>query len=84
MPTKQELEELPLDVLAVWCKRIADRPDQCTEAASAEAGKLRRQWFQLRGAPPRTSSIAEREELERQQAELKERIAEFLAGVLLS
>jgi len=54
MPTKQELEELPLDVLAVWCKRVADKPDHCTETTSAEAEKLRRQWFHLQGTqvPP--------------------------------
>lgn len=83
MPTRHELEELPLDVLATWCKRIADRPDHCTEAVSAEAEKLRRQWFQLQGIPPKTPTIAEQEEQERQQSELKERIAEFLSGVLL-
>ena len=82
MPSKEELEELPLDVLAVWCKRVADRPDQCTEAVAANAEKLRRQWFHLQG-PPR-SSVVEQEELERQRAELKKRMAEFLADVLLS
>jgi hypothetical protein len=79
MPTKQELEQLPLDVLAVWCKRVADKPDHCTEAVSAEAEKLRRQWFYLQGPP----SSSEQEEQERQQAELKTRMTEFLAGVLL-
>jgi len=82
MPSKEELEELPLDVLAVWCKRVADRPDQCTEAVAANAEKLRRQWFNLQG-PPR-SSVVEQEKLERQGAELKKRMAEFLADVLLS
>ena len=82
MPTKQELEELPLDVLAMWCKRVADKPDHCTETASAEAEKLRRQWFHLQGTPSTSSGVAEQEELER-QAELKKRMAEFLAGILL-
>jgi len=81
MPTKQELEQLPLDVLAVWCKRVADKPDHCAEAVSAEAEKLRRQWFHLQGPP--SSSVVEQEEQERQQAELKTRMTEFLAGVLL-
>jgi len=82
MPSKEELEELPLDVLAVWCKRVADRPDQCTEAVAANAEKLRRQWFHLQGTPSTSSGVAEQEELER-QAELKKRMAEFLAGILL-
>jgi len=61
---------------------VADRPDQCTEAVAANAEKLRRQWFRLQG-PPR-SGVVEQEELERQGAELKKRMAEFLADVLLS
>jgi hypothetical protein len=81
MPTEQELEELPLDVLAVWCKRIADRPEQVTEAASAEAEKLRRQWFELQGAP--SSGEEEREKLAHQESELRKRMAKFLSGVLL-
>ena len=81
MPTEQELEQLPLDVLAVWCKRIADRPGQVTEAASAEAEKLRRQWFELQVAP--SSSEVEKQELEREGSELRKRMAKFLSGVLL-
>jgi len=81
MPSKDELKQLPLDVLAVWCKRIADRPEQCTAAVSDEADKLRRQWFYLEGLP--SSNPAEQEQRERQHAELKECMAEFLADVLL-
>ena len=82
VPTKQEFEQLPLDVLATWCKRIADKPRYYGEVASSEAEELRRQWFHLQGTPSTSSGVAEQEELER-QAELKKRMAGFLAGILL-
>jgi hypothetical protein len=65
-----------------WCKRVADSPEKYTEPGAAEAAKLRKQWFLLeeRFNP----SLNEQQELERKQAELKKRMAEFLAGVLLS
>ena len=52
------------------------------DSVAANAEKLRRKWFRLQG-PPR-SGVVEQEELERQGAELKKRMAEFLADVLLS
>jgi hypothetical protein len=63
MPTKQELEQLPLDILAQWCKRVADKPAEYGESEATDAEKLRRQWFQLQ-APP-SSSVVEQEEQER-------------------
>ena len=58
MPSKDELKQLPLDLLAVQCKRIADRPEQCTAAVSDE--KLRRQWLYLEGLA--SSNAAEQEQ----------------------
>ena len=82
VPTKQEFEQLPLDVLATWCKRIADKPGYYGEAASSEAEGLRRQWFRLQGIPTASSSVIEQVEVERQQGELKKRMAEFLTSIL--
>ena len=80
MPSKQELEGLPLTGLAVLCKKVADNPEQYTEAGAAVALKLRELWFLLeeRFNP----SLKEQEEGERKQAELKKRMAEFLADML--
>jgi len=80
MASKQELEGLPLTGLAVLCKKVADNPEKYTEAGAAVAAKLREQWFlsEERFNP----SLKEQQEGERKQAELKKRMAEFLAGVL--
>ena len=40
MPSKQELEGLPLTGLAVLCKKVADNPEKYTEAGAAVALKL--------------------------------------------
>jgi hypothetical protein len=76
------LEQLPLDILAQWCKRVADKPAEHGESEATDAGKLRRQWFQSEASP--NSSVVEQEEQERDQAELKKRMAEFLSRVLLT
>jgi hypothetical protein len=80
MPSKQELEGLPLTGLAVLCKKVADNPEKYTEAGAAVAAKLRDQWFLLleRFNP----SLKEQQEGERKQAELKKRMAEFLENML--
>ena len=80
MPSKEKLGELPLAGLAVLCKQVADNPKEYTEAGATEADKLTRQWFKLQ-QPPRPS-LREQQEVERDQAELKKRMVEFLAGVL--
>ena len=63
MPSKQELEGLPLTGLAVLCKKVADNPEKYTEAGAAVASKLREQWFLLleRFNP----SLKEQQEVER-------------------
>jgi hypothetical protein len=80
MPSKQELEGLPLTGLAVLCKKVADNPEKYTEAGAVVAAKLREQWFLLleRFNP----SLEEKQELERKHAELKKRMAEFLTDFL--
>jgi hypothetical protein len=78
MPSKQELEGLPLTGLAVLCKKVADNPEKYTEAGAAVALKLRELWFLLEDNP----SLREQEDGERKQAELKKRMAEFLADML--
>ena len=80
MPSQQNLERLPLEELAVLCKQVADNPKEYTDAA--EAYKLTRQWFKLK-QPPRPS-LREQQEMERDQAELKKRMVEFLALGLLA
>jgi hypothetical protein len=75
MPSKQELEALPLTGLAVLCKKVADNPEKYTEAGAAVAVKLRELW--LLSEERFNPSLKEQQEGERKQAELKKRMAEF-------
>ena len=77
---KQELERLPLTELAVLCQHVSDDPSHYTEAGAAEAAKLKLHWVALQRSP--SVSLKEEQEMERNKAELKKRMVEFLTGVL--
>ena len=80
MPTKEELERLPLTALALFCKKIAGNPQTYSEAASAIAVKLQDDWPRLQGPP--SPGFKAQEEVERKKVKLKQQMVEFLAGIL--
>src|SRR5439155_22926486 len=65
MPTKQELEQLSLTSLAVFCQQVSDTPEKYTETGAAEAARLKREWLALQKSPP--VSLQEQEEVELKQ-----------------
>jgi len=82
MPTKQELEQLSLTSLAVFCQQVSDTPETYTETGADEAARLKLEWLALQKST--AVSLKEQEEVEREQAGLKKRMVEFLAGILLA
>ena len=81
MPSKEKLEQLPLAGLAVLCKQVADNPKGYTEAGATEAEQADASMVQTPATASRPS-LREQQEVERDQAELKKRMVEFLAGIL--
>jgi hypothetical protein len=80
MPTKQELEKLSTIRLAVMCGRVADDPEQYSQAGSEKALELRTEWASLQ--TPRELSLKDQEKKEQQLATLHTRMVDFLAGIL--
>ena len=73
-----DYEQLHLTDLAILCQTVTDNPS--TDAPTAEkALKLKVEWATLQETPRR--SFTEQKEVERQQADLKRRMIEFLRSI---
>ncbi len=77
MPTKQELEQLPLTLLAQKCRKIAEDPS----IAGEKARQMNNEWGLLIAQQPHPV-LAEQQKIETQMESLKKRMVEFLAATL--
>jgi hypothetical protein len=77
--TKEELERMDLNILAVFCQKVAEaRSDNSTEAHQAR--QLKHEWTLL--LDPRTpSSRLPGPQVDNQAEQLKGRMVSFLSGV---
>jgi hypothetical protein len=80
MPTKEELAGKSATELAVLCQRVADNPSAYTASISSNAHKLRMEWLPLQTG--REPDYEKQKTIEAQRAALKNRMVEFLAGIL--
>ena len=79
-PSREELQRLPLTALAVFCQRIAERPDKYGEVAATEATNLKLQWTELQSLP--AASVMQQKEVERKLSQLKKSMGKLLDEVL--
>jgi hypothetical protein len=80
MPTVHELQKEDVIQLAVRCGRVAEDSANYTKAGADEARKLHREWVELAGAF--NVSAKEYDASKAKMESLKQRMAEFLAGIL--
>ena len=83
MPSKkQELERMDLNILAVFCQKIAEaRSDNSFEAHHAR--QLKYEWTLLVDPPtPSLRLLKAQQEIETHAEELKGKMVNFLSGVL--
>jgi len=83
MPSKkEELERMDLNILAVFCQKVAeDHSDNSFEALHAR--QLKNEWTLILDPPDPSSRLLEaRENIEVHAAELKGRMVSFLSDVL--
>jgi len=78
-PSRPDLERLGLVELAVLCQKVTDNSSVSTEIAEL-AWKLKREWVLLvtRETPPPPNPI-ENDRIQKEKAELKVRMVDFLA-----
>ena len=79
--TKEELQRMDLNILAVFCQKVAEaRNDNSLEAHDAR--QLKYEWTLLIDPPTPSSRLLEAEEdIETHAEELKGRMVNFLSGV---
>lgn len=82
MPSKkQELERMDLNILAVFCQKIAEaRSDNSFEAHHAR--QLKYEWTLLVDPPTPSRLLMAQEDIETHAEELKGKMVNFLSGVL--
>ena len=79
-----ELERLDLNMLAMYCLRVAESP-AATSLQAEQARKLKTEWAVFIGHihPPRPR-LGSQEDIEAYGKELKQRMVSFLAGCSVS
>lgn len=80
MPSKKELEKLNHIELAVICGKVADDPKGYAEQDATRARALRHEWVKLQTPPEFALKDEQKKRL--QLAAWRQRVAEFLAGIL--
>jgi hypothetical protein len=78
MATKEFLEQFPSPLLAVMCGDVAREPAM-GEATIQRAIELKREWVLLQQPP--ASNYKEEEQRQKKRADLKSRMAHFLASI---
>jgi hypothetical protein len=76
MARKEFLEQFDSTLLAVFCGQVANEPS-VAEATVEKAMELKREWVALQSPP--SSDYKEEKHREEKRADLKARMAEFLA-----
>ena len=78
MATKQFLEQFDSTLLAVFCGQVSREPS-IDESSVQKAMELKQEWVLLQQAP--ASDYKEEQQRNQKRAELKSRMAEFLATI---
>jgi hypothetical protein len=80
MLKKTELEQLDLNMLAMYCQGVAES-DAANFLAAEQAKQLKQEWARFIGSSPEPRT---REDSEAQAKGLKERMVNFLSGCSLA